>query len=412
MAEIISAPEAAAPQPAAPADLTPVISTAKWTRLLIVTATTLLLIGFVAVLVRLSLGIHHTLLLFALGGLVAYALDPLVERLRHPIHGQQAADPTRGLSRKASVALVFITLLVLLGLGLWWLGSQVGDQARMLQRDGPQYRQRALDLAGRIDTQLAARNIHFSLQGAIKDPPPEVKSVEAQAEKDALPFLRRFVGNVTESIIVLLIALYFLLFSADMKEKFNGMLPADLREHVEPWQGDVNRVLGGFVRGQAILALITGAAAAAGLLLIGVHLWLIIGLFVVVAALIPVFGPYIGALPAIVAALVGPTHIHSPVAAALAVLALFVLINETGSKVLYPKLVGQALGLHEVLVLFVLFAGLEIDGIIGTLFAAPVAALSIVTVIHLYRLWQGLPDSQLAAVARQDAPAAKREALP
>ena len=423
MAEIITAPRA--PRPPAPegtqvpdspaaaaqADLTPMISTAKWTRLLIVTATTLLLIGFVAVLVRLSLGIHHTLLLFALGGLVAYALDPLVERLRHPVHGQ-AGDPSRGLSRKASVALVFVTLLVLLGLGFWWLGSQVGSQARMLERDGPQYRQRALDLAGKIDGQLAARHIHFSLQGAIKDPPPEVRSAEAQAGKEALPVVRRLVGNLTESIIVLLIALYFLLFSAEMKEKFNGMLPADLRGHVEPWQGDVNRVLGGFVRGQAILALITGAAAAVGLLLIGVHLWLIIGLFVVVAALIPVFGPYIGALPAIVAALIGPTHIHSPVAAALAVLALFVLINETGSKVLYPKLVGQALGLHEVLVLFVLFAGLEIDGIIGTLFAAPVAALSIVTVVHLYRLWQGLPDSQLAAVARQDAAAAKKQALP
>ncbi len=423
MPEIIPAPRAPRPpapedvqtpdpQPAAQADLTPMISTAKWTRLLIVTATTLLLVGFVAVLVRLSLGIHHTLLLFALGGLVAYALDPLVERLRHPIHGPQAADPSRGLSRKASVALVFVTLLVLLGLGFWWLGSQVGSQARMLERDGPQYRQRALDLAGKIDGQLAARHIHFSLQGAIQDPPPEVKKVEAQAGKEALPFLRRFVGNLTESIIVLLIALYFLLFSAEMKEKFNGMLPADLREHVEPWQGDVNRVLGGFVRGQAILALITGAAAALGLLLIGVHLWLIIGLFVVVAALIPVFGPYIGALPAIVAALIGPTHLHSPVAAALVVLALFVFINETGSKVLYPKLVGQALGLHEVLVLFVLFAGLEIDGIIGTLFAAPVAALSIVTVVHLYRLWQGLPDGQLAAVARQDAAAAKKQALP
>lgn len=420
MAEIITAPRVPrdpvprpdAPQAGAHDDLSPMISTAKWTRLLIVTATSLLLIGFAAVLVRLSLGIHHTLLLFALGGLVAYALDPLVERLRHPIHGQQAADPKRGLSRKASVALVFVTLIALLGLGVWWLGSQVGDQARMLQRDGPQYRQRALTLAARADDQLAARHIHFSIQGAIQSPPPEVKAVEAQAGREALPVLRRFVGNLTESIIVLLIALYFLLFSADMKEKFNGMLPADLRGHVEPWQGDVNRILGGFVRGQAILALITGAAAALGLLLIGVHLWLIIGLFVVVAALIPVFGPYIGALPAITAALIGPTHIHSPVAAALAVLALFVLINETGSKVLYPKLVGQALGLHEVLVLFVLFAGLEIDGIVGTLFAAPVAALSIVTVVHLYRLWQGLPDSQLAAVAQQDAPAARREALP
>ena len=53
--------------------------------------------------------------------------------------------------------------------------------------------------------------------------------------------------------------------------------------------------------------------------------------------------------------------------------------------------------------LFVLFAGLEINGIVGVLFAAPVAAIAIVTVVHLYRLWQDLPDDLLSNIARTDA---------
>lgn len=373
----------------------------QWLRLLVTTTTLLMLILFVGVVVRLGMSIHHTLLLFALGGLVAYALDPLVERLRHPVHGK-SGDPSKGLSRKASVAIVFVSMIVLLGLGLWSLGGHLEGQVKSFQADAPQYRQRALALAGDIDGQLAARHINFSVTQTIQHPPGSASNFGKQFGVGALDFLKHFATDTGESIIVLLIALYFLLFGADMKEKFNGLLPADLRKHVEPWQADTNRILGGFVRGQVIIAVIMGAAAALGLLLIGVHLWLLIGLIVVVAALIPVFGPYLGALPAIVAALVGPTHIHSPILSAVAVLILFIVINEAGSKILYPKLVGQALGLHEVLVLFVLFAGLEIDGIVGTLFAAPVAALSIVTIVHLYRLWMGLPEDDLADVAKRD----------
>ncbi len=226
-----------------------------------------------------------------------------------------------------------------------------------------------------------------------------------------MPALRHLVTDLGESLIVLLIALYFLLFSAEMREKFNALLPPDLRARTELWQTDVNRILGGFVRGQLLIAVLIGAAAAVGCLLIGIHPWLIIGLVVIVASLIPVFGPYIGAVPAIVAALVGPTHFSPAVSAGL-VLLLFVLINEGGSKVLYPKLVGSALGLHTVLVLFVLFAGLEIDGIVGVLFAAPVTALALVTIVHLYRLWQGLPDGLLSTVARIEGVEQEHAALP
>ena len=364
----------------------------KWTRLLIITATVLLLLTFLGVGIHIATYIHHTLLLFALGGLVAYALSPLVERLSR----------TR-LSRPLSVAAVFVCLLALFGLGAWFLEGKLMAQVQDIQENFPQYKQAALVRAGDLDQKLAARHIHFSLTDTIQHPPAEVTTLGEQAGKDALPLLRRSFTDAAESVIVLLIALYFLIFAPDMREKFNGLLPADLARRADLWETDVSRILGGFVSGQLTIALIMGAAAALGCLAIGIGPWLIIGLFVVIASLIPVFGPYIGAVPAVLVALVSPTHIHSPVGAAVAVVVLFILINEIGGKVLYPKLVGSALGLHEVVVLFVLFAGLEINGIVGTLFAAPVAALVIVTTVHLYRLWLDLPDDLISNANRREA---------
>jgi len=364
----------------------------KWTRLLIIIATVLLLITFLGVGIHIATYIHHTLLLFALGGLVAYALSPLVERLSR----------TR-LSRPLSVAAVFICLFVLFGLGAWFLEGKLAHQVQDVQQNFPQYKQAALDRAGNLDQKLAARHIRFSLTDTIQHPPAEFKTLGERAGNDALPLLRRSFTDVAEAVIVLLIALYFLIFAPDMREKFNEMLPTDLGRRADLWETDVSRILGGFVSGQLIIALIMGSAAALGCLAIGIGPWLIIGLFVVVASLIPVFGPYIGAIPAVLIALITPTHIHSPVGAAIAVVVLFVAINEVGGKVLYPKLVGSALGLHEVLVLFVLFAGLEINGIVGTLFAAPIAALAIVTMIHLYRFWSDMPDSLISNASRVEA---------
>ena len=364
----------------------------KWTRLLVVVATVLLLLTLIAASVRLMMSVHHTLLLFALGGLVAYALSPLVERLSR----------TR-LSRPLSVGIVYLGLLVIFGLGAWSLGGKITAQVQDVTQNFPQYKQQALVRAGDLDQKLAARHVKFSLTDTIQHPPANVTAIGERVGKDALPLLQRSFTDAAEAVIVLLIALYFLIFAPDMREKFNGMLPADLARRADLWETDTSRILGGFVSGQLTIALIMGAAAALGCLAIGLGPWLLIGVFVVVASLIPVFGPYLGAIPAVLVALISPTHIHSPIAAAVAVLVLFVVINEAGGKILYPKLVGSALGLHEVVVLFVLFAGLEIDGIVGTLFAAPVTALVIVTVVHLYRLWQDLPDSLISNSNRREA---------
>ncbi len=392
-------PTDSTPETEPSAALTPkqeAIGLAKWQKLLTVVATLLALLALVAVAVRLGMAIHHTLLLFALGGLVAYALEPLVAFVSRPRFGRRAPG------RSTSVCVVFAALAAVFFAGVWWLGGHAARQAKILQKGAPQYQARAIGLAHDFDRNvLQPRGIDFSVEETLQHPPPEVNAYERRLGQEAFPILAHTVKNVAESVIVLLIALYFLIFGSEMKEQANRALPAFLIRYALAWEEDVDRILGGFVRGQLVLALISGALAAVGLLLVGVHLWLVIGAFVVLASLIPVFGPYIGAIPAVLAALVGPTHL-TPVAGAIVVLVLFVAITEVGSKILYPKLVGKALSLHEVVVLFVLFAGLEIDGIVGTLFAAPVTSLAIVTLIHLYRLWQELPEEPISDSVDRD----------
>ncbi|HEY3331463.1 MAG TPA: AI-2E family transporter [Capsulimonadaceae bacterium] len=385
------------------------ISTTKWLRLLIVTVTVLLLLGLLAVVIRLAAAIHHTLLLFALGALIAYALDPAVEKLRH-IRLTSRQKTHRTPSRGATVGMLFFVVIAFAAIGLTLTAEQVTHQIATLQADFPHYRDRGMAMAQNVDATLAARHVNFSLVSAIQSPPEGVRTFVAKIGTEIVPILEHTFANVGESVIVLLISLYLLLYASEMKEKLNGLLPAKVRGTVELWQTDVNRILGGFVRGQVLIAVVMGAMTGIACLLLGIHLWLIIGLFVVVAALIPVFGPYLGAVPAVIAALIGPTHIHNPIAAAVVVIVLFVVINEIGSKILYPRLVGAALGLHEVLVLFVLFAGLEIGGIVGVLFAAPVTALAIVSMVHLFRYWQDVPDSLIADVTQRQAATADRKA--
>ena len=121
-----------------------------------------------------------------------------------------------------------------------------------------------------------------------------------------------------------------------------------------------------------------------------------------VMSLIPLIGAVLGALPAVIVAALGGTWIDNPVIAVVVVVILFVAITEVGSKVIYPLLVGVALGLHPVVTLFVLLAGFEVGGVVGGLLAAPLTAIGFVTAIHLDRFCRELPDHPLTDDRRKE----------
>ncbi|MBV9467919.1 MAG: AI-2E family transporter [Abitibacteriaceae bacterium] len=380
------------------------MSITKWLRLLVRVTTCLALVMALAVAVRLLGFIAHTLLLFSLGALVAYALDPLVNKVRS-FGGKERP-------RWVGVAVVFVVLIGLSALGTVLLGKTLVHQVQVLVRDQNVIKDRALAVLGNIDQWATAHDIPVNTKDYVNNPPPAVKARVQEFAGNAVKMAERFSASLVESVLVVLIALYFLIYSKEMREGMHNSLPAPVQPYAEQWQNDVNRILGGFVRGQLILALVMGAAAALGCAVLQVPFWLVIGIFVVFASLIPVVGPYLGAIPAIIAAAIAPPGFVSPGMRVVLVIVLFVVINEAGSKILYPRLVGAALGLHEVLVLFVLLAGFEVGHLWGVLFAAPLTALAIVTATQLYRLWQGLPAVSVAQAAKTGGREAKAAGTP
>ncbi len=407
---------------------------AKWLRLLVRT-TACLALALVAYLVtRLFALVYHTVLLFALGGLLAYALDPVVEFVRGtPAAPKEEAEaaaqntnadlperepsmdapPRRARKRRPrwlGVVAVFTLLFGATGGATYFLGREAAHQGQMLARDRTQIIANIRKEIDRADIRLAERGVPIHLGQLYDDPPPNVRAWAEGLARASLQMVSNFSKSLVEGIIVLLISAYFLLYSEEMREQAENALPVRIAPYARQWRDDVNRILGGFVRGQFILALVTGVLASIICACLGLRLWLLIGAFAALAALIPVLGPYIGAIPAVISALVTPGG--SPEARVVAVLVLFFFMNEFGSKILYPRLVGRALGLHEVLVLGALLAGFEAGGIVGVLFAAPLTALLIVTATQLYRLWRELPPLSVAQAAKAGGEHAKKRGVP
>jgi predicted PurR-regulated permease PerM len=138
----------------------------------------------------------------------------------------------------------------------------------------------------------------------------------------------------------------------------------------------IERALVGYVKGQLLLSLIIGLSAGLGLWLLG-FLGLVPGLekyavvfgaWVAFTELIPYLGPWLGAIPPFVYALI----VH-PISA-LWVALLFLFIHQIEGHVVVPNVMGSALRLHPLLVIFGLLAGGEIYGLPGVLVALPLLA--------------------------------------
>src|SRR5437764_3002209 len=138
----------------------------------------------------------------------------------------------------------------------------------------------------------------------------------------------------------------------------------------------IERALASYVRGQVLLSLIIGTSAGLGMWLLGMLGWVpgadkyavLFGAWVAVTELIPYLGPWLGALPPLIYALV----VH-PISA-LWVALLFLGIHQVEGHVVVPNVMGSALRLHPLLVIFGLLAGGEIYGLPGALVALPLLA--------------------------------------
>ncbi len=156
----------------------------------------------------------------------------------------------------------------------------------------------------------------------------------------------------------------------------------------------LERVVGGYIRGQLILSTIIGALVGGGMEVFHVPDALLLGLLAFLLAFIPILGTFVSGAACVLLALTQGVTI------AIVVLAYFVVIHVIEGDVFGPRIVGEALGLHPVLSILAVVTGAELFGITGALFAGPLTGVALAIAKALWASWQTLHPHEVIDEAR------------
>ncbi len=155
-----------------------------------------------------------------------------------------------------------------------------------------------------------------------------------------------------------------------------------------------DNILSKYLRGQLVLCVVVGVLATAGLTVLGVNSPAVLGLIAGIFEILPFVGPIIGAVPAVLVAL-----IQQPLLAVWTII-LFFVIQQVENAVLVPRISGKAVELHPALIMVVLLIGSQVAGLWGAVLAVPLTAVIRDVFKYLYLRLQDDPLDPKAALAR------------
>ena len=305
-------------------------------------------------LVQLGIAAGSVLLLLFLAILLASALEPMVGLLRDRLP----------VGRGATILLVYVTFFVLvLGLAFIVVPAAI-KQAEDIVDSLPPFFEQARGWAGGLSPSALSRSVTAlidSAAGILRPPPPPDPHTVVQ--------VGTMVAEVAVSLATLLTIIFFWLVEhARLQRYVLAFLPMERRGGARDAWNEIETRLGLWVRGQLILMGAMGVATGITYTLLGLPGALLLGLIAAITEAIPIVGPLLGAIPAVlVAATVSPEL-------ALVVAGVYIVLQFLEGSVLVPLVMRNTIGISPLLVLVSLLVGAAVGGFVGAFLSVPIAA--------------------------------------
>ncbi len=313
---------------------------------------------------------------FALAAAFAYLGDPLVDGIeRRKIWRWQ-------ISRTFAVVMVFLLLGTTIGLfllilipllreQLQHLIERIPDVLEWLGATGLPWLQESLGLNS---LEFDATTVTDALKAYWKEASTAAMGVLGTVSRSG-----QAVASWLMTIVLVPVVAFYLLRDWDrLLDAIRRLLPRPLEPKFVKIAGEIDEVLGAFIRGQLLVMSGLGLVYALGLWIIGLDLAFIIGMIAGLLSVVPYLGTIVGLGVAVIAAFF---QFHDVWHVTL-VLVVFGTGQALESMVLTPKLVGDRIGLHPVMVIFAVLAGGQLFGFLGILLALPAASALNVLVRH------------------------------
>lgn len=329
------------------------------TRSLQVLAVVAVVAVFGFVVTRLTLVVIPVLIALVL----AAAISPLVSLLRR-----------RGLPSLLATWIALLALVALLALILWLVVRAVANQWGEL-------RDQALE--GFDELQAYIQGLPFDITDeqiqSVRESAVSVLQSDAVGS-GAIAGVSQTADFVAGFFIMIVVLFFFLKDGPAMWEFLLRPFEGHRYERGRRVGEATIRTLGGYVRGTAIVALVDAVFIGIGLAIVGVPLVIPLSVLVFLLAFIPLVGATLAGILAALVTLVavGPVQ-------ALVVVAIVVVVNQVEGDFLQPIVMGRALRLHPLVILFALTAGTVLVGITGAVLAVPIAA----AIWRSIQVWDG-----------------------
>ena len=317
---------------------------------------------------------------------VVYLLNPLVSALER-----------RGVPRVAGAGIVYVLFLCIVALVISLLVPVVTRQVGQVIDHFPDY------LADGQATirRLAAR---FGQEPNFRLDAEQVREwlsagENRQAVTRYLTGLRSVTNSVISGLIIIVLgpvmAFYLLVDLPRLRRGAMALIPPGRRDEIKGLMDRIGQAVGGFFRGQLLVALFVGVASSIGLWAIGLPFWLLVGMVAGIFNLVPLVGPFIGGGLAVIIALVSGEPLKA-VWAALVLLA----VQQIDNHLISPNVMGRTVQLHPVVVMLALLVGASFAGLFGMLVVVPLVAVAKIVFLYMWskyvaygdELTQGNPD--------------------
>ena len=195
--------------------------------------------------------------------------------------------------------------------------------------------------------------------------------------------LRSVTNSVISGLIIIVLgpvmAFYLLVDLPRLRRGAMTLIPPGRREEIKGLMDRIGTAVGGFFRGQLLVALFVGVASSIGLWAIGLPYWLLVGMVAGIFNLVPLVGPFIGGGLAVIIALVSGEPLKA-VWAALVLLA----VQQIDNHLISPNVMGRTVQLHPVVVMLALLVGASFAGLFGMLVVVPLVAMAKIIFLFIW----------------------------
>jgi predicted PurR-regulated permease PerM len=321
-------------------------------------------------LLRLLVYVNPVVPPLLLAVVVVYLLNPLVTALER-----------RGVPRLAGAAVAYVLLICLVALAISLLVPVVSRQVTQVVDHFPGYV---------ADAQATVRRVaaRFGQEPNFRLDADQVRQwLSASENRETVTRYLTGLRSVTTSLLSAMlifvigpiIAFYLLVDLPRLRRGATALVPPGRRQEISALMERIGQAVGGFFRGQLLVALFVGVASSIGLWAVGLPFWLLVGIVAGVFNLVPLVGPFIAGGLAVIIALIG----GEPLTALWSALVLLA-VQQVDNHLISPNVMSRTVQLHPVVVMLALLVGASFAGLFGMLVIVPLVAVAKIVFLHLW----------------------------